>query len=212
MEGIIGTITRRVFAMSWREATLKTSGATTRQVKRSGVAYEGLAFSDPKRNPLDSQPFPLLLAKGEEKGKSLSWTNSKIKQTEKNKCTRRDDERRGEGKKKENWTVVYAIGRPFCLAVLHTVHAHRGLVSLRGLTRGWLSCLAMPEYPGRLGAAGNCIAVPPPYARQRAAPRRSLHRRKETERGRPSRFIEFSNFGGGSPVPGFLAVHPLIDN
>lgn len=44
---------------------------------------------------------------------------------------------------------------------------------------GWLSCLAMPEYPGRLGAAGNCIAVPPPYARQRAAPRRSLHRRKE---------------------------------
>lgn len=56
VEGIIGTITRRVFAMSWREATLKTSGATTRQVKRSGVAYEGLAFSDPKRNPLDSQP------------------------------------------------------------------------------------------------------------------------------------------------------------
>lgn len=53
VEGIIGTITRRVFAMSWREATLKTSGATTRQVKRSGVAYEGLAFSDPKRNPLD---------------------------------------------------------------------------------------------------------------------------------------------------------------
>lgn len=31
--------------MSWREAILKTSGATTRQVKRSGVAYEGLALS-----------------------------------------------------------------------------------------------------------------------------------------------------------------------
>lgn len=212
VEGIIGTITRRVFAMSWREATLKTSGATTRQVKRSGVAYEGLAFSDLKRNPLDHRSNVSLTSRQGRRKRKISLLNSKIKQTEKNKCTPRDYERRGEGKKKENWTVVYAIGRPFCLAVLHTVHAHRGLVSLRGLTRGWLSCLAMPEYPGRLGAAGNCIAVPPPYARQRAAPRRSLHRRKETERGRPSRFIEFSNFGGGSPLPGFLAVHPLIDN
>lgn len=75
VEGIIGTITRRVFAMSWREATLKTSGATTRQVKRSGVAYEGLAFSDPKRNPLDHRSNVSLSSRQGRRKRKISLLN-----------------------------------------------------------------------------------------------------------------------------------------
>lgn len=103
VEGIIGTITRRVFAMSWREATLKTSGATTRQVKRSGVAYEGLAFSDLKRNPLDSRPsiqrFPYFSPR-EKKKENLSL--ERTQKLSKLKRINVHDETTNEGKKKEN--------------------------------------------------------------------------------------------------------------
>lgn len=73
VEGIIGTITRRVFAMSWREATLKS--ATTRQVKRSGVAYEGLAFSDLKRNPLDHRSNVSLTSRQGRRKRKISLLN-----------------------------------------------------------------------------------------------------------------------------------------
>lgn len=129
VEGIIGTITRRVFAMSWREATLKTSGATTRQVKRSGVAYEGLAFSDLKRNPLDSRPsiqrFPYFSPR-EKKKENLSLERtqklSKLKRINVHDGTTNDGAREKRRKIERLSTLLAGLSAwPSCTPCMHTV-------------------------------------------------------------------------------------------
>lgn len=129
VEGIIGTITRRVFAMSWREATLKTSGATTRQVKRSGVAYEGLAFSDLKRNPLDSRPSIQRLpyfSPREKKKENLSLERtqklSKLKRINVHDGTTNDGAREKRRKIERLSTLLAGLSAwPSCTPCMHTV-------------------------------------------------------------------------------------------
>lgn len=141
--------------MSWREATLKTSGATTRQVKRSGVAYEGLAFFL-KRNLLDSRSnFPLTFRQGKRKKKNkISLLNKFVNKLKRRLYTRMND---GTRKKRMEIQRLSTLLAGLSAWPSYTPHMHTVAGSLRGLTRGRLSCLAMPEYPA--GSARRATAL-----------------------------------------------------
>lgn len=126
---------------------------------------------------------------GKKKQENLLLSNKfKLSEINWKEYTRRREKKNG------NWTVVYAIGRPFCLAVLHTVYAHT--VSLRGLTlvpgHAWIPRQA--RRGGQLHCSTSSICQAACGSEKEPA-----SAKRETERGRPSRFIEFSNFL--APVP-----------
>lgn len=162
VEGIIGTITRRVFAMSWREATLKTSYDTSGQTQWCSLRGPRLFRSKTKSSRPSIQRFPFFSPR-EKKKENLSLERtqklSKLKRINVHDGTTNDGAREKRRKIERLSTLLAGLSAwPSCTPCMHTV--------------GWFPCAGWFVADSR---AWPCLNTPAGSARRATALQYLLH-------------------------------------